>query len=72
MDLLQTVIERWGFPVGFAVWLMMSVTRELREIRLTLQKLTVVNAVILKTLDVPEPASLAVGTADEKDKTQEA
>lgn len=65
MDLLQTIIERWGFPVAFAVWLMMSVTRELREIRLLIQKLTVVNAVILKTLDVPEAVALASGTADE-------
>ncbi len=67
MDLLQTIIERWGFPVAFAVWLMMSVTRELREIRLLIQKLTVLNAVILKTLDVPEAATLALtsGTTGE-------
>lgn len=65
MDLLQTIIERWGFPVAFAVWLMMSVTRELREIRLLIQKLTVVNAVILKTLDVPEAVTLASGTSSE-------
>ncbi len=65
MDLLQTIIERWGFPVAFAVWLMMSVTRELREIRLLIQKLTVVNAVILKTLDVPEAVTLASGTTGE-------
>lgn len=65
MDLLQTIIERWGFPVAFAVWLMMSVTRELREIRLLIQKLTVVNAVILKTLDVPEAVALASGTTGE-------
>ena len=62
MDLLQTIIERWGFPVAFAVWLMMGVTRELREIRLLIQKLTVVNAVILKTLDVPEAVALTAGT----------
>lgn len=63
MDLIQTLIERWGFPAAFAVWLMMSVTRELREIRLLIQKLTVVNAVILKTLDVPEAVALTAGTA---------
>jgi len=65
VDLLQTIIERWGFPVAFAVWLMLSVTRELREIRLLIQKLTVVNAVILKTLDVPEAVALASGTSGE-------
>lgn len=59
MDLLQTIIERWGFPVGFAVWLMMGVTRELREIRTLIQRIAVLNAVILKTLDVPEAAALA-------------
>ena len=68
MDLLQTIIERWGFPVGFAVWLMMGVTRDLREMRIALQKLTVVNAVILKTLDVPEAAELAAGAAPEEGK----
>jgi len=65
VDLLQTIIERWGFPVAFAVWLMMSVTRELREIRLLIQKITVVNAVILKTLDVPKAVALASGTTSE-------
>jgi hypothetical protein len=59
MDLLQQIIERWGFPAAFAVWLMMSVTRELREIRALLHKQAVVNAVILKTLDVPEAVTLA-------------
>lgn len=68
MELLQTIIERWGFPVGFAVWLMMSVTRELREIRALIQKLTIVNAVILKTLDVPEAVTLASGAVPEKEK----
>jgi hypothetical protein len=68
VDLFQTIIERWGFPVGFALWLMMSVTRELREIRLLIQKLTIVNAVILKTLDVPEAVTLAAGTAPEEGK----
>jgi hypothetical protein len=63
VDLFQTIIERWGFPVGFALWLMMSVTRELREIRLLIQKLTIVNAVILKTLDVPEAVTLAAGSS---------
>ena len=59
MDLLQQIIERWGFPAAFAVWLMMSVTRELREIRALLHKQAVVNAVILRTLDVPEAVTLA-------------
>jgi hypothetical protein len=68
VELLQTIIERWGFPVGFAVWLMMSVTRELREIRALIQKLTIVNAVILKTLDVPEAVTLASGAVPEKEK----
>jgi hypothetical protein len=65
VDLLQTIIERWGFPVAFAVWLMLGVTRELREIRLLIQKLTIVNAVILKTLDVPEAVALTSGTTGE-------
>jgi len=65
VDLLQTLIERWGFPAAFAVWLMMSVTRDLREIRLLMQKLTVVNAVILRTLDVPEAVALASDTPKE-------
>lgn len=64
MDILQ-IIERWGFPVAFAVWLMWMHTRELREMRGQLTKLTVVNAVILKTLDVPEAATLASGTTGE-------
>ena len=69
MELIQTLIERWGFPAAFAVWLMMSVTRELREIRLLIQKLTVVNAVILKTLDVPEAVNLVgSGTTPEEGK----
>ncbi len=68
MDLLQTIIERWGFPVGFAVWLMMGVTRDIRQMRAALQKLTVVNAVILKTLDVPEAVELAASTAPDDDK----
>lgn len=46
------IIERWGFPAAFSVWLMISVTRELREIRTLLHKQVVLNAVILKTLDV--------------------
>ena len=66
MELLQTLIERWGFPAAFAVWLMMGVTRDQREIRNLIHKLTVVNAVILKTLDVPEPAQLA--SSGEKEK----
>lgn len=68
MDLLQTIIERWGFPVGFAVWLMMGVTRDIRQMRAALQKLTVVNAVILKTLDVPEAVELAASAAPDDDK----
>lgn len=64
----QTIIERWGFPVGFAVWLMMGVTRDLREMRVLLQQLTVINAVILKTLDVPGAATLTASTAPEEDK----
>jgi len=68
MDLLQTIIERWGFPVGFAIWLMMGVTRDLREIRTLIHKQVVLNAVILKTLDVPEAAALAASVAPEEDK----
>ena len=52
MDVTQ-MIERWGFPVAFAVWLMFWVMRDLREIRTLLHKQVVLNAVILKTLDVP-------------------
>jgi hypothetical protein len=65
VDLLQTIIERWGFPVGFAVWLMMGVTRDLREIRALVHKQVVLNAVILKTLDIPEAAMLDVGAPKE-------
>ena len=65
MELLQYIIERWGFPVGFAVWLMTSVTRELREIRALLHKQAVVNAVILKTLDVPEAVALSAEPTSE-------
>jgi hypothetical protein len=68
VDLFQNLVERWGFPVAFAGWLMMSVTRELRDIRLLIQKLTVVNAVILKTLDVPETVSLVGGSTPEEGK----
>jgi hypothetical protein len=56
VDILQTLIERWGFPVAFSVWLMITFTRELREIRAELQRLVVLLAVIAKTLDVPIPA----------------
>lgn len=65
MDLLQTIIERWGFPVGFAIWLMMGVTRDLREIRALVHKQVVLNAVILKTLDIPETAILDVGNSED-------
>lgn len=61
MELFQQLIERWGFPAAFAVWLMMSVTKDLRQLRAQVQKLVVVNAVILKTLDVPDPEKLAAG-----------
>ena len=59
MYLVQQLVERWGFPVAFAIWLMAGVTRDLREIRAAIAKLAVVNAVILNTLDVPEAAELA-------------
>lgn len=59
MDLFQQLIERWGFPMAFAVWLMAGVTRDLRELRAAVNKLAVVNAVILNTLDVPEAVELA-------------
>ena len=59
MELFQQLVERWGFPAAFAVWLMMSVTKDLRQLRAQVQKLVVVNAVILKTLDVPDPEKLA-------------
>lgn len=68
MELIQTIIERWGFPVAFAVWLMLGVTRELREIRHLIQRIAVLNAVILKTLDVPEAAALAAGASTEEGK----
>lgn len=51
---ITVIIERWGFPVAFAVWLMFVVTRELREIRALINKQVVLNAVILKTLDIPD------------------
>jgi hypothetical protein len=59
VELFQQLVERWGFPAAFAVWLMMSVTKDLRQLRAQVQKLVVVNAVILKTLDVPDPEKLA-------------
>jgi hypothetical protein len=65
VDLLQTLIERWGFPAAFAVWLMMGVTRDLREIRALIHKQVVLNAVILKTLDVPEAVALAASVTPE-------
>lgn len=65
MDLFQQLVERWGFPAAFAVWLMASVTRDLRAIRESLQKLAVVNAVILRTLDVPEAVRLAGGPEEQ-------
>lgn len=52
MNVLGTLIERWGFPVAFSVWSMAMFTRELREIRVELQRLVVLLAVIAKTLDV--------------------
>jgi hypothetical protein len=61
LDLLQTLIERWGFPVAFSVWLMITFTRELREMRVELQRLVVLLAVIAKTLDVPGSGLPALG-----------
>jgi hypothetical protein len=65
MSLVQQLVERWGFPVGFAVWLMAGVTRDLREIRAAIAQLAVVNAVILNTLDVPEAVELASPSSEE-------
>lgn len=65
MDFAQ-IIERWGFPAAFAVWLMWTHTQELRQMRAQLQKLAIINAVILKTLDVPEATTtLSMGTTSE-------
>lgn len=61
MEILTQILERWGFPTAFAAWLMVSVSRELREIRSLLQKQNVVNAVVLKTLDIENPVDLATG-----------
>ena len=68
MDILQTLIERWGFPVAFSVWLMITFTRELREIRAELQRLVVLLAVIAKTLDVPGLPALGMQTTPEEGK----
>jgi hypothetical protein len=57
------MIERWGFPAAFAVWLMFVVTRELREIRALINKQVVLNAVILKTIDASEAAIAAASTS---------
>jgi len=65
VDLLQTLIERWGFPAAFAVWLMMGVTRDLREIRALIHKQVILNAVILKTLDIPEAVTLTASVIPE-------
>jgi len=63
------IIERWGFPAAFAVWLMWTHTRELQQIRAQLQKLAIINAVILKTLDVPDATTtLSMGTTSEGGK----
>jgi len=51
---ITQMVERWGFPAAFALWLMMWVTRDLREIRALLHKQVVLSAVIAKTLDIPE------------------
>ncbi len=48
------ILDRWGLPTAFCAWMMFFVTRELREIRKLLYQLVVSNAVIAKTLDVPD------------------
>ena len=65
MDVIQQLVERWGFPAAFAIWLMHGVTRDLREIRNAISKLAVVNAVILNTLDVPASTELANPISEE-------
>lgn len=57
---LQTILERWGFPAFFVVWLMRDVMREQRAQRAQITKLVVVNTVILKTLDIPEAEKAAL------------
>lgn len=66
MDILQTAIERWGFPAVIVIWLMRDVMREMRAQRAQITKLVVVNAVILKTLDVPEAAEMATKLLEEQ------
>jgi len=67
VDVLQTIVERWGFPAFIVVWLMRDVMREMRAQRAQITKLVVVNSVILKTLDIPEAEKAAVAEATAED-----
>jgi hypothetical protein len=68
-EIVQNLIERWGFPTGFGVWLMMMFSRELRDMRQMLHKLVTVNAVILNILDASGNGLLpeSTKTQDEED-----
>ena len=44
---------------------MMGVTRDLREIRALIHKQVILNAVILKTLDIPEAVTLTASVIPE-------
>lgn len=55
-EIIQNLIERWGFPTGFGVWLMWMFSRELMEMRKMMHKLVTFNAVILRILEAPESA----------------
>jgi hypothetical protein len=72
VDILQTLIERWGFPIAFSVWLMKMYTRELRDMRSELKRIAIAVAVMAKTLDVPtEVAALEEGKEPDLDPEKE-
>ena len=57
-EIIQQLIERWGFPTGFGFWLMYTYTRELREIRKMMHQVVTVSAVILRVVDTKEAKAL--------------
>lgn len=54
MNEFMGYVERLGLPAVFCCWLMWYVMRELKEIRLQVNKQAVLLAVIARTLDLPD------------------